>query len=180
MPSSRSVHTCARRRSASLTGARGRATSMMAPAAKTAATATSAMPSMRGGSGPASVAATNGKQSETRNTATTAARERPPRCRCCAWHGRIWQNTDERFARRHHRNDVEADEIGPVCDPLIEQRPIRTLHHLIAAIEIGGHPAADVAQPRGRHPTAGLKALVDGNRIGVLEVLYHHEQHGRP
>src|SRR2546430_5765648 len=46
---------------------------------------------------------------------------------------------------RHDGNDLEVDQVGPAGHPLLEQGNVVRLHHLEAAAEVGGDPAAHEA-----------------------------------
>ena len=50
--------------------------------------------------------------------------------------------------RRHHLDHLEADEIVPRSHPLLEQRAVGALHHLVAPGQVVGHPAAVVLEAR--------------------------------
>src|SRR5262245_45937455 len=81
------------------------------------------------------------------------------------------------FGRGDDRDDFEAHEILPVRDPLVQLRPVGALHDLVAASEVGRHPARDVGDPFRRESTAIAKTLVDGNRITLAVVLDDEKEH---
>src|SRR5204863_6234022 len=78
--------------------------------------------------------------------------------------------------RGDHRADFEVDEVVPLRDPLIEERPVVGRHHLVAAAQAGLDPAVDIAEAGGCQTTALAETAVDGRRIARLEVLDHHVQ----
>lgn len=83
------------------------------------------------------------------------------------------------FRRSDHRNHFKVREILPVRHPLVEQRSVIALHHLVTDLEIVGDPAADVFQPRRRKSSFVPKALIDRSCITVVESLDDHIQHCR-
>src|SRR5207244_9149862 len=67
---------------------------------------------------------------------------------------------------------------SPLRDPALQQGDVVAFHHLEAAAEIGGDPAADEGQALGH--LAALVAEMAIDRLGVLVAvgLDDHEQHG--
>jgi len=75
---------------------------------------------------------------------------------------------------------LEVDEIVPRIDPLIEERSIGALHYLVAAREVGCHPAVDIRQSIGRQSPLAPKAIVHRRGVAVTKMLNDHEQHIAP
>src|SRR5581483_2701784 len=82
--------------------------------------------------------------------------------------------------RRADGHDLELDEVAPLQDPRLERRHIVALHQLEAAVEVGLHPALDVAQALGQRAAPLADAGVDRRRVAVLEALDDEEQHRGP
>jgi len=82
-----------------------------------------------------------------------------------------------RLCRGDDRNDLEIDQIRPSSEPLIEHRPIRSLHDLEATSEIGRDPTADVIHASRSQPTLFAESPVNRNGVAVLEVFENHEKH---
>src|SRR5436309_1302773 len=85
-----------------------------------------------------------------------------------------------RVLARDDGHDLEADQIGPLRDPALQQRDIVALHQLKAAPHVGLHPAADEGEPVRHLPAFGAEPTVHGLAVLVLERLDDHEQHGAP
>src|SRR4030081_3021191 len=83
-----------------------------------------------------------------------------------------------RFLARHHRHDLEGHaEPLAVQDPFLQQPRVVAFHQLEATVEIGFDPAPQIFRPLGELDPGIAHALVDRDRIAVLETLDHHEEH---
>jgi len=74
-------------------------------------------------------------------------------------------------------NYLELDQVRPRGHPLIEQRAVGALHHLIAMAKVGADPTAYVLEPFRRETTALAEALVHRARLTLTKVLDDHVQH---
>jgi len=70
--------------------------------------------------------------------------------------------------------DLEIDEVAPFRHPLIEQRPVVRLHHLVATLQLVIDPTRDIDQALGRHPAAIAEAAIYRHSVFVLEMLDYH------
>src|SRR5260370_33326781 len=96
---------------------------------------------------------------------------------------RIQKRSDDfpGFLVRHHRDDLEGHaETLAVQDPILQQPRVVAFHQLKAAVEIGFDPTPDITQSFGKFDALVAHALVDRDRVTVLEALDHHEQHRQP
>jgi hypothetical protein len=58
--------------------------------------------------------------------------------------------------------DFKVDQVGPVCDPVVDEGSVVRFHELVAAGEIFIDPAGDVEEAFGGHPALVAEAAVDG------------------
>src|SRR5262249_39136621 len=53
------------------------------------------------------------------------------------------------LGRGDDRQALQVDEVAPPRGPLVEEPPVRALHHLVAGAQVGRHPARHVGQAVG-------------------------------
>src|SRR5581483_9692500 len=79
-----------------------------------------------------------------------------------------------RFGRGNHGMHLELDQVAPVRDPLVEQRAVVRLHHLIAATQVVVDPARDVGETLRGQASLGSEAAIHRRGVTVPEVLDDH------
>ena len=82
-----------------------------------------------------------------------------------------------RVSGRHDRDDAKRNEIRPARHPLIKQRPVIALHHLIAPCQILCDPARHIAKAVGLLAPGLAEAAVDWSSITVTKIFDDHVEH---
>src|SRR6266550_163161 len=89
------------------------------------------------------------------------------------------RDSRRRLLRRNDRDHLEFDDVTPIRHPFVEKNPVVAIHHLKAALEVGGHPARKVPRPWRSHAPLLLEAAIHWLRITITVLLDHHEEHLR-
>jgi hypothetical protein len=79
-----------------------------------------------------------------------------------------------RLLRRYDGMDFEFNQIRPMPHPLVEKRPIRGLHDLIAGSKALGDPARDIREAFRRQSPALSEPPIHGRGVTISEVLDNH------